>query len=74
MGICCDLICPLLPDQWDVQATIKRLVASLQKKRGYVVWFGANRLQSLIDIADPSSPVRCCTTDLESMKGSVVDA
>ena len=59
-------------DQWDVQATIKRVVASL-KKRGYVVWFGANRLQSLIDIArDPFSPVRC--TDLESMKGSVVDA
>ena len=28
-----------LSDQWDVQDTIKRLVASLQK-RGYVVWFG----------------------------------
>ena len=46
------MICVLLPDQWDVQDTIKRLVASL-KKRGYVVWFGANRLQTLIDIAGP---------------------
>ena len=35
------MICVLLPDQWDVQDTIKRLVASL-KKRGYVVWFGAH--------------------------------
>ena len=42
-ALCCS-------DQWDVQATIKRVVASL-KKRGYVVWFGANRLQSLIGIA-----------------------
>ena len=36
---CRDLTCGVFSDQWDVQATIKRIVASL-KKRGYVVWFG----------------------------------
>ena len=39
-----------MPDQWDVQPTIKRVVASLQKRR-YQIWF-----------------------DIESMKGSVIDA
>ena len=34
-----DVPCFWCSDQWDVQPTIKRLVASL-KKRGYVVWFG----------------------------------
>ena len=67
-----DVPCFWCSDQWDVQATIKRLVASL-KKRGYVVWFG--------ETADAHvSPVRlrsfvcALRADLESMKGSVVDA
>ena len=29
----------VLADHWEEQATIKRLVASLQK-RGYIVWLG----------------------------------
>ena len=58
-------------DQWDVQVTIQRLVASLQK-RGYVVWFGASSpvyvpRESLIHL------LTVCA-DLERMKGSVVDA
>ena len=64
---------PVPSDQWDVQATIKRLVASL-KKRGYVVWFGETgllmRTSRLYGCAD--SCALCA--DLESMKGSVVDA
>ena len=61
-ALCCS-------DQWDVQATIKRVVASL-KKRGYVVWFGASSSASL-----HRTGLSCALcTDLESMKGSVVDA
>ena len=59
-----------MADQWDVQVTIQRLVASLQK-RGYVVWFGANTAC----ISTPHYPFSpACCADLERMKGSVVDA
>eukprot|EP01045_Picozoa_sp_COSAG04_P025091 COSAG04_NODE_3235_length_3018_cov_5.967455_3_plen_64_part_00 len=62
----------LLADQWDVQPTIKRLVASLQA-RGYVVWFGAHMLlQDDVDAA--GSHPRLCIADIECMKGSIVDA
>ena len=63
-----DLIC-VLSDQWDVQATIKRLVASLQK-RGYVVWFGAQLLHTVSQICSDPLDV----ADLECMKGNIVDA
>ncbi len=58
-------------DQWDVQATIKRLVASL-KKRGYVIWFGETGLLGYF--CDTAVLIRLLRPDLESMKGSVVDA
>ena len=61
---------PVHPDQWNVQATIQRLVASLQQ-RGYVVWFGAN--ESVIFVSSNRfilSSARLCVSDLECMKGS----
>ena len=47
------------------------MVASL-KKRGYVVWFGEIGLLGCF--CDTAVLIRLLRADLESMKGSVVDA